>query len=89
MVGDFTATGTTNFNIANFSGAVNFATMPSLPLSYGSFYIGNVSNKAIEFSTGSTGQVLTMVGGLPTWSTPSLFATGSSAGLVDSVFGRT
>jgi hypothetical protein len=62
--------------------------MPSLPLSYGSFYIGNASNRAIEFATGSTGQVLTMVGGLPTWSTPSLFATGGS-GLVGSVFGRT
>ncbi len=39
MVGDFTSTGIANFNIANFSGAMNFAQLPSLPLSYGAIYI--------------------------------------------------
>jgi hypothetical protein len=53
LVENFTATGIANFNLANFSGAVNFSTLPSLPLSYGSFYIGNSGSKASEFSTGS------------------------------------
>ena len=39
IVGDFTSTGTANFNIANFSGVTNFASLPSLPLSYGALYV--------------------------------------------------
>jgi hypothetical protein len=66
---------------------VNFSTLPSLPLSYGSFYIGSASNRASEFATGSAGQVLTMVGGLPTWANP-IASSSTGTGLVSSVFGR-
>ncbi len=87
IIGDFTSTGTANLNNANFTNTVNFSLLPSLPLGYGSMLVGNSANRAIELTAGSSGQVLSMVGNVPTWINLSL-PTGTGGGLVDSVFGR-
>ena len=87
IVGDFTSTGTANLNNANFTNSVNFSLLPSLPLNYGSMLVGNSGNRATELVAGASGQVLGMVGSVPTWMTLSL-PSGTGGGLVDSVFGR-
>lgn len=66
-VGDFTSTGMANFYNAGFSGTVSFISLPSIPLTYGALLFGNNLDIATELLGGSTGQVLSMANGVPTW----------------------
>jgi hypothetical protein len=45
---------------ANFSGSVNFALMPNLPLTQNHIYVGNTQNKATPFAPGNLGEYLTI-----------------------------
>ena len=53
------------------NGAVIFAQAPTLPLSSGALLRGDGSGEAAELVAGANGEVLTIVGGTPTWAVPS------------------
>src|SRR5690606_1430009 len=48
-------------------GTVVFNQAPTLPLTQGAIFRGDGSGEAEELAAGSNGQVLTVVGGTPTW----------------------
>ena len=49
------------------NGAVVFTQAPTLPLSSGALLRGDGSGEAAELAAGANGEVLTVVGGTPTW----------------------
>lgn len=54
-----------------FGDTVRFQGPIDLPLAESNFYIGNAKNIATPFAPGSNGQVLSIVGGRPSWTTPA------------------
>lgn len=80
---NLTSTGTADFNNANFSGNVVFTTLPTLPLSHGSLYVGDNADHASELTAGGSGQVLIILNGTPVWTDAANVAP------VISMFGRT
>jgi hypothetical protein len=61
---------------------ISFSTLPNLPLQQNHIFVGNANNVAAPVAPGTNGQALVIVGGTPTWSTPSL-----TKGIADPVDG--
>lgn len=51
----------------------------SVSLAQHAVFVGNASNVAAAVAAGSSGQVFTIVGGVPSWATPSIGASGGAA----------
>lgn len=88
ITGDFTSTGTANFQDVNVAGnakfwTASFSIFPTFPLSHGALIQGNTLNQASELLPGLDNQVLIILNGVPTWTDSSVISP------VLSVYGRT
>ncbi len=87
IFGNATGTNLSLFNNFNVTGittlsTTTFSALPTLPLSFGSLLIGNVSNFASPYAAGATGTVLSVLNGTPTWvATSSLGLTSTITNL--------
>jgi hypothetical protein len=69
-------------NPVTFGDTVVFNTLPTLPLPENYIFLGNAADQADTLAPGTEGQVLAIVSGKPTWTTPTL-----SKGIADPIDG--
>jgi hypothetical protein len=72
VLGDTITIGGPTSNLVFQGDTITFSTLPNLPLQQNHIFVGNASNVAAPVAPGTEGQALVIVGGTPTWATPSL-----------------